>query len=47
MVITAGRFDVIVVGTHGEHPISGVILGSVPPRLLHVSPFPVLVVPAG
>ena len=36
----------IVVGTHGEHPMKGAILGSVPHKLLHVSPVPVLVVPA-
>jgi nucleotide-binding universal stress UspA family protein len=35
----------IVVGTFGEHPIKGAILGSVPHRLLHVSERPVLVVP--
>jgi nucleotide-binding universal stress UspA family protein len=35
----------IVVGTHGEHPIAGAILGSVPHKLLHISPVPVLVVP--
>ena len=33
----------IVVGTHGEHPISGALLGSVPHKLLHVSTLPVLV----
>lgn len=37
--------SMIVVGTHGEHPISGAILGSVPHKLLHISSFPVLVVP--
>ena len=37
--------SMIVVGTNGEHPIKGVILGSVPHKLLHVSPIPVLVVP--
>ena len=37
--------SMIVVGTHGEHPISGAILGSVPHKLLHISPLPVLVVP--
>ena len=35
----------IVVGTFGEHPIKGAILGSVPHKLLHVSERPVLVVP--
>ena len=37
--------SMIVVGTNGEHPIKGVVLGSVPHKLLHVSPVPVLVVP--
>ncbi len=37
--------SMIVVGTNGEHPIKGVVLGSVPQKLLHVSPVPVLVVP--
>jgi nucleotide-binding universal stress UspA family protein len=37
--------SMIVVGTHGEHPITGAILGSVPHKLLHISPLPVLVVP--
>ncbi len=37
--------SMIVVGTHGEHPIAGAILGSVPHKLLHISPVPVLVVP--
>jgi nucleotide-binding universal stress UspA family protein len=35
----------IVVGSNGEHPIKGAILGSVPHKLLHISPVPVLVVP--
>jgi nucleotide-binding universal stress UspA family protein len=37
----------IVVGTHGEHPLAGAVLGSVPHKLLHLSDVPVLVVPAG
>ena len=36
----------IVLGTHGEHPLAGAVLGSVPHKLLHVSTVPVLVVPA-
>ena len=36
----------IVVGTHGEAPFAGAILGSVPHKLLHRSKRPVLVVPA-
>ena len=35
----------IVVGTHGEHPLTGAVLGSVPHKLLHLSKVPVLVVP--
>ena len=35
----------IVVGTHGEHPLTGAVLGSVPHKLLHLSHVPVLVVP--
>lgn len=37
----------IAVGTHGERPLTGAVLGSVPHRLLHLSTVPVLVVPAG
>lgn len=37
--------SMIVVGTNGEHPITGIVLGSVPHKLVHVSPVPVLVVP--
>ena len=36
----------IVVGTEGEHPITGAILGSVVLRLVQRSKVPVLVVPA-
>ncbi len=35
----------IVVGTTSERPIAGIILGSVPHKLVHRSPVPVLVVP--
>ena len=35
----------IVVGTYGESPIRGAILGSTPHKLLHLSGRPVLVVP--
>jgi nucleotide-binding universal stress UspA family protein len=38
--------SMIVIGTNGEHPIKGVVLGSVPHKLLHISHVPVLVVPA-
>ncbi len=37
----------IVVGSQGEAPLTGVILGSTPHKLLHLSKRPVLVVPAG
>jgi nucleotide-binding universal stress UspA family protein len=36
---------VIVVGTHGESPIKGALLGSTAHKLLHLSDRPVLVVP--
>ena len=37
----------IVVGSYGESPIKGAILGSTPHKLLHLSDRPVLVVPGG
>ena len=37
--------SMIIVGTNGEHPIKGIVLGSVPLKLLHLSDVPVLVVP--
>jgi len=36
----------IVVGSYGEAPLKGVIIGSTPYKLLHLSSRPVLVVPA-
>ena len=36
----------IVVGSYGEAPLKGALLGSTPNRLLHISDRPVLVVPA-
>jgi len=44
----ADRHDarMIVVGTYGESPIKGAILGSTPHKLLHLAERPVLVVPA-
>jgi nucleotide-binding universal stress UspA family protein len=35
----------IVVGTYGEHPIKGAILGSTPYKLVHLADRPVIVVP--
>jgi nucleotide-binding universal stress UspA family protein len=47
LVSAAAQIDAraIVVGTHGEHPVKAVILGSSTYRLLHLSEIPVLVVP--
>lgn len=43
----ARRHDarVIIVGTWGDSPIRGALLGSTPHKLLHLSPIPVLCVP--
>jgi nucleotide-binding universal stress UspA family protein len=44
----ADELDVrmIIVGTYGESPLRGAILGSTPHKLLHLSSRPVLAVPA-
>ena len=49
LIELADRDDarMIVVGTYGESPIKGAILGSTPHKLLHLSERPVLVVPGG
>jgi nucleotide-binding universal stress UspA family protein len=44
-VATGRDARMIVVGSYGESPLRGALLGSVPYRLLHRSPVPVLVVP--
>ncbi len=35
----------IVLGSYGERPVTGVILGATPHKLLHISEVPVIVVP--
>jgi nucleotide-binding universal stress UspA family protein len=48
LVETADELDarMIVVGSYGDPPLKGVILGSTPNKLLHLADRPVLVVPA-
>jgi nucleotide-binding universal stress UspA family protein len=48
LVETADELDarMIVVGSYGDPPLKGVILGSTPSKLLHLADRPVLVVPA-
>lgn len=48
IVATADERDarMIVVGTYGDPPLKGMILGSTPNKLLHIADRPVLVVPA-
>lgn len=49
LIETADERDarMIVVGSFGDPPLKGIILGSTPNKLLHLSERPVLVVPAG
>jgi nucleotide-binding universal stress UspA family protein len=48
IVETADERDarMIVVGSYGDPPLKGIILGSTPNKLLHLADRPVLVVPA-
>ncbi|MER6999892.1 universal stress protein [Streptomyces sp. NPDC000410] len=48
LLVAAARHGgrVIVVGTYGESPMRGALLGSTPHKLLHLSTVPVLCVPA-
>ncbi|MBA3293991.1 MAG: universal stress protein [Geodermatophilaceae bacterium] len=48
IIAAADKHDaqVIVVGTYGESPLRGAMLGSTPHKLLHLSSRPVLCVPA-
>jgi nucleotide-binding universal stress UspA family protein len=48
LLAVADRHDatVIVVGTYGETPLRGALLGSTPHKLLHLTRRPVLCVPA-
>ncbi|MER5871070.1 universal stress protein [Streptomyces sp. NPDC002044] len=47
LIDAAARHDarVIIVGSWGDSPIRGALLGSTPHKLLHLSPVPVLCVP--
>jgi nucleotide-binding universal stress UspA family protein len=44
-IATEANADVIVTGTRGHTVLTGMVIGSVAQRMLHVAPCPVLVVP--
>jgi nucleotide-binding universal stress UspA family protein len=46
-VAVARGARLIIVGSRGESPLTGVLLGSVTYKLVHRSPVPILVVPPG
>ncbi len=43
-VATAGKVDMIVMGSRGKSELAGLLVGSVTHKLLHIAPCPVLVV---
>ncbi len=45
-VAESGKADVIVVGTRGQTPLGGLLVGGVTQRLLHIAPCPVLAIPS-
>jgi len=44
-IAASEKADLIVVGSRGRSPIAGLMLGSVPMRLLHIGHRPMLIVP--
>ncbi len=45
-VAATEKADVIITGTRGHSPLSGLVIGSVAQRLLHIARCPVLVIPS-